>query len=33
MDEKKGVTREEATFFAHTTLPTLKKRKGLKPVE
>lgn len=28
-----GMTREEATILAHETLPTLKRWKGMKPVE
>ena len=31
--EKMGMPREEATILAHTTLPKLKRWKGLKPVE
>jgi radical SAM superfamily enzyme len=30
---KMGMTIEEATIMAHSTLPTLKRWKGLKPVE
>lgn len=30
---KIGMNREEATIMAHSTLPTLKRWKGLKPVE
>ena len=33
MAEKMGMPREEATILAHTTLPTLKRWKGLKPLE
>lgn len=29
---KMGITKEEATIMAHSTLPTLKRWKGLKPV-
>ena len=31
--EKKGISREEATILAHSKLPTLKRWKGMKPVE
>lgn len=31
--EQMGMPREEATILAHNTLPTLKRWKGLKPVE
>lgn len=31
--EKMGIPREEATLLAHSTLPSLKRWKGLKPVE
>lgn len=31
--EKMGMPREEATILAHSTLPTLKRWKGLKPIE
>ncbi len=30
---KKGMTREEATIMTHSTLPTLKRWKGMKPIE
>ena len=33
MAEKMGMPREEATILALTTLPTLKRWKGLKPLE
>jgi hypothetical protein len=33
IDHKMGMTIEEATIMAHSTLPTVKRWKGLKPVE
>ncbi len=33
MVEKTDIPREEGTILAHSTLPTLKRWKGLKPVE
>ncbi|SKB26154.1 zinc ribbon domain-containing protein [Maribacter arcticus] len=31
--EKKGMPREEATILAHSTLPNLRRWKGLKPLD
>ena len=33
MAHKMGIPKEEATILAHETLPTLKRWKGMKPVE
>jgi hypothetical protein len=33
IDHKMGMTIEEPTIMAHSTLPTVKRWKGLKPVE
>lgn len=33
VNRKQGLSREEATIFAHSTLPNLKRWKGLKPLD